>query len=145
MAFIARAIAVAAAMTLAVPVGAVTIGPMSETQIRAALVGKIFEGEYPSGAAWRESFDVSGNTIYQEGGQTDLGTMTFQGNVICFDYGDPTRSGGCFNVWQRGANCFDFYSTGNIATRLQRDRGTAWDARAWEEGKTRDCTADLIG
>jgi len=138
-------IAFAATILFALPTLAGTIGPLSETQIKAALVGKIFEGEYPSGAAWRESFDASGNTVYQEGGRTDLGTMTFQGNVVCFDYGDPTRSGGCFTVWRRGTNCFDFYSTNNIATRLQRDRGTAWDARAWEEGKARDCTADLIG
>lgn len=138
-------IALAVAMFLTAPTLAVTIGPMSEAQIKAALVGKIFEGEYPSGTSWRESFDASGNTVYQEGGRSDLGRMTFQGNVVCFTYSDPSRSGGCFNVWRRGANCFDFYSTNNIATRLQRDRGTAWDARAWEEGKPRDCTADLIG
>ena len=70
--------------------------------------------------------------------------MTFQGNIVCFEYADTARTGGCFAVWRRGLNCFDFYSTNNAATRLERDRGTTWDARAWEEGIAKDCTADLI-
>ncbi|MEN0041228.1 MAG: hypothetical protein AAF764_07800 [Pseudomonadota bacterium] len=138
-------LALLAALVMVVfPVSALSTGPMNAAQIEATLFGKTFSGEYPSGTAWRETFEATGRSIYEEGGRTDVGTMTFEGSAICFKYNDPERTGGCFIVWRRGLNCFDFYSTNNASSRLDRDRGERWDARGWEEGVAKDCTAALI-
>ena len=50
-------------------------------------------------------------SIYVEGGQPVHGHMDFQG---------PELEGGCFEIWKRGANCFDFYSTRSSASWYER-------------------------
>ena len=74
--------------------------------------------------------------------------MRFEGNLMCFNYsGDETLTGGCFEVWRRSANCFDFYGTnGSVAdaTLSQRRAGTGWTARAWRQDAPSTCVGDQI-
>ncbi|MFD0916722.1 hypothetical protein ACFQ14_09910 [Pseudahrensia aquimaris] len=121
---------------------------LSESAIRAQLFGLTLSGEYSSGAPWSEVFRADGTTVYTDSRGEARGTMEFQGNQLCFKYtSGADMSGGCFEVWKRGRNCFDFYGsseTGTEASYTQKVRGLGWDARGWSEGTAKDCVADLI-
>ena len=122
-----------------------SIHPMTGTEIRQILFGQLLTGEYPSGVQWAERFNKNETSNYSEDGRTRLGIMKLNGNILCFDYpDDPDQSGGCFEVWKRGPNCFDFYSSSASANLDQRRFGRAWDARAWISGKTSTCLSEEI-
>ena len=120
-----------------------------EQEIRQALLGQTFDGEYADGRAWSERFNEDLTTKYQEDGPAVSGTMWFLPRQVCFRYGEASDfSGGCFEVWRRGANCFDFYGTGfgsgTSASLLQKEQGAAWTARAWMAGRPSTCNAQPI-
>ena len=121
-------------------------GQMARSGIETALIGAAIDGEYADGRAFSESFDKDMTSRYVEEGRTTTGRMRFEGNLICFTY-DDTMSGGCFEVWRRSANCFDFYGTGEgiaDATLAQRREGTGWTARGWRKDAPSTCVGDKI-
>ena len=119
--------------------------PMSSLDIRENLFGKLVTGEYPSGTQWAERFNLDGTSDYSENGQAKKGLMRLSGNILCFTYNsDPQQPGGCFEVWQRGKNCFDFYSSDSDASLDQRQFGRSWSARAWKTDQQNTCLSDEI-
>lgn len=124
-------------------------GLLSAPQVRALFFGQTMTGEYSDGQSWAEQFGRDGNTRYSQNGQVFHGKMKLQGSNICFEYAPDTGfTGGCFEVWKRGANCFDFYSTTvdgfAAATASQKHFGQAWSARAWYPDRKSTCTTDQI-
>ena len=121
---------------------------MSATEIKQFVFGFTMSGEYASGQSWAERFNKDGTSSYSENGKPILGRMTLNGNILCFSYDEnPTVSGGCFEVWKRGANCFDFYSTNAdqpAASLDQRRFGRGWDARAWYADQKSTCLSEEI-
>jgi len=105
---------------------------MSATEIKQFVFGFTMSGEYASGQSWAERFNKDGTSSYSENGKYDE---------------NPTVSGGCFEVWKRGANCFDFYSTNAdqpAASLDQRRFGRGWDARAWYADQKSTCLSEEI-
>ena len=139
---------VPAAIFCLMMVSPVHAAALNESAIRAQLFGLSLSGEYASGAPWSESFNRDGTTVYADDRGESKGTMEFKGNHLCFRYQSGSEmSGGCFEVWKRGRNCFDFYGvsgSGTDASYTQKVRGLGWDARGWSEGTAKDCVADLI-
>ena len=128
--------------------GAVTFAAMSAADMREAFFGAMLRGEYADGLAWSERFDDAGRTVYAQGVAQAPGRILFRGDVICFRY-EQGFSGGCFEVWRRSANCFDFYGT-DITGRpfagwRARRAGTGWSARAWRTDAASTCRAVPVG
>ena len=121
-----------------------TIEPMSGAQIQRDLLGSRVTGEYPSGQKWAEQFNLDGTTIYAEAQKLNFGRLDINGNQMCFSYNSEKLSGGCFEVWKRGANCFDFYSANNDADLLSRRFGQQWSARAWKSDQPSTCTSEQL-
>lgn len=123
----------------------VTLTPLVESQIRQNMLGKMFTGEYPDGTRWAERFNRNYTSNYSESGRLEQGVVTINGGVICFDYPkSPEQVGGCFEVWKRGPNCFDFYATGSDASMDQRRFGRGWSARGWDESRPSTCLSEEI-
>ncbi|MEM9732453.1 MAG: hypothetical protein AAF903_03080 [Pseudomonadota bacterium] len=121
--------------------------PLTASDIRANLFGQRMIGEYPSGQGWAEQFNRDGTSLYVENGQPAEGQMRLQGRNLCFSYPGTAQTGGCFEVWKRGPNCFDFYAVtnGSTNTRLDDRRfGRSWSARGWIEGRTATCVTEQI-
>ena len=126
---------------------AVTAAVMSAENMRAAFFGATLDGEYADGLAWSERFDREGRSVYAQQGAQAVGRIVFRANVICFRY-DRGFSGGCFEVWRRSANCFDFYGVDSVdaahASLRQRRAGTGWTARAWRTDAPSTCVSDAL-
>ncbi|MDD9908347.1 MAG: hypothetical protein OXR62_01530 [Ahrensia sp.] len=119
--------------------------PLNQSQIATRLFGKRLIGEYADGQSWAENFNTDGTSDYVQDGRLSVGRMFFDLDLLCFSYQPQELTGGCFEVWQRGTNCFDFYArTSIIASRTDRQFGRNWDARAWIEGVEATCQAGLI-
>lgn len=121
--------------------------PLSPSAIRTYLFGQSMVGEYPSGQAWAEQFGRDGTSLYVEGGIPTKGQMRLEGTSLCFTYPGTEQSGGCFEVWKRGPNCFDFYAMvgSTTGTRLDDRRfGRGWSARGWIAGQTATCVTEQI-
>ena len=122
-----------------------SLRPMSGSEISQILIGQLLTGEYPSGSQWAERFNSNETSDYSENGKARRGIMKLNGNILCFEYPeDPEQSGGCFEVWKRGANCFDFYSSSAAASLDQRRFGRAWDARGWISDQASTCRSEVI-
>lgn len=123
------------------------IGRLSAGEVRRALLGRSVKGEYPDGRQWTEAFRADMTSRYVENGQVSRGAMRFDGSHLCFTYASGF-SGGCFEVWRRSANCFDFYAIADdgtvTATARQRLEGQGWTARAWFENERSTCIGDQI-
>ena len=123
----------------------VTGRALTPDEASAVLRGITVEGEYDNGAAWTETFHRDGRSTYTDDGGTGTGTMRFAPPGVCFAYPDTTGlTGGCFEVWRRGARCFDFYGVANAAGPMDRRFGRFWSARAWTTGGREDCGSDLV-
>lgn len=122
--------------------------PMNAPEIQRVLFGQSVTGEYPSGRAWAEHFKDNGTSTYVEAGRPVIGKMRFNGNALCFTYPPSSGSvGGCFEVWRRGENCFDFYSSQDgrtISSKQEKQYGHAWSARAWIPSQKSTCQTELI-
>ncbi len=118
--------------------------PLTGVEIQKFVFGSTMSGEYPSGERWAEQFNTDGTSEYSESGILSHGTMSLNGNILCFTYPDKPTTGGCFEVWKRGPNCFDFYTPTGLATLDQRQFGKAWDARAWYANQTPTCISEQI-
>lgn len=126
----------------------IALNPLSGGEIAQYLFGRTVTGEYDSGKAWAERFNRDGTSEYSEDGILRRGRMTLRGNRLCFEYGQiDGLVGGCFEVWKRGQNCFDFYGVGDgtlSATLNQKRFGEAWSARAWYSDEPSTCTTAQI-
>ncbi len=123
-----------------------TLGPLSRSDIQIQLLGHNLTGEYSSGARWSEQLHTNMTSTYAEDDSTMIGVMSFTGSVLCFRYrnsDDPDPH--CFEIWKRGANCFDFYGIDDIAGLSDRRFGRGWLARAWKSDLASTCQSDLIG
>ncbi|NKB51571.1 MAG: hypothetical protein GKR97_05000 [Rhizobiaceae bacterium] len=123
-----------------------TPGPLSPSEIQIQLLGHSLIGEYSSGARWSEQLHSNMTSTYVEDDSTMHGVMDFIGPVLCFTYSqsdDPNPH--CFEIWKRGANCFDFYGIDDIAGLSDRRFGRGWLARAWKTDRASTCQSDLIG
>ena len=122
--------------------------PLSEAEIRRSLLGHSWIGEYANGRQWAETFKSDGTTRYSEGNFSVEGKMRFESKEVCFTYGTGSGFvGGCFEVWRRSANCFDFYGVAGgstNATSNQKRIGLGWTARAWKASAPSTCVSDMI-
>lgn len=132
----------------ATPAAAVDAAPMDAAAMRAAFYGATLDGEYSDGLAWSETFSRSGRSVYAQEGARSAGRIAFRGPTICFVY-EVGFDGGCFRVWRRSLNCFDFYGVDATdrpyATRQQQRAGTGWTARAWRTDAQSTCKAVPVG
>jgi hypothetical protein len=128
--------------------GQLARAPLTASDIKQFMFGTTMSGQYASGKTWAETFNRDGTSQYAEDGKTINGKMTLNGHYLCFTYNaDPSLNGGCFEVWKRGANCFDFYSVGldsPSASMDQRRFGRGWDARAWYANQQSTCLSEEI-
>lgn len=119
--------------------------PLSTSEIRSNLFGRLFTGEYPSGSQWAERFNSDGTSDYSENGRAIRGIMRLSGGELCFSYPDTeTLNGGCFEIWKRGTNCFDFYTPDGGASIDQKRFGQGWQARGWIAGQPSTCLSEEI-
>ncbi len=124
----------------------VSLTPLTAAEIKRFMFDRLFTGEYPNGLLWSERFNRDLTSTYSESGQILEGIMRLDGDLICFSYPDSIDSfGGCFQVWKRGNNCFDFYSSQSLAGVFDRRFGRAWQARAWNADEPSTCFSDKIG
>ncbi len=119
------------------------LSALSKSEIKSLLFGRSVEGEYDDGLSWSEHFYTNGTSDYTQSGLTLHGTMTLNGNVLCFFYRE-SNTGGCFEIWRHGPNCFSFYDASSSATLNQRRFGRGWDARAWYQGQEATCAGDQL-
>ncbi len=145
---IAAFIAIPILLTLtAVTQAQLSLVPLSAPEIQTRLFGERLVGEYADGQGWAENFNSDGSSDYVQDGKLTLGRMHFEGQRLCFTYDPKEMTGGCFEVWPRGANCFDFYARheGGLPARLEDKRfGRGWDARAWIDGKPPTCETEHV-
>lgn len=121
-----------------------TLAPLQADAIGKALLGTRLAGEYPSGRQWAEQINSDGSTIYVEDGKISAGRTTINGPIICFTYEREPLQGGCFEVWRRSDNCFDFYASDSDASLDDRRFGQGWSARGWYSNKPATCVSDQI-
>lgn len=123
---------------------------ISPGQFLELMRGNTVIGEYQDGRQWDEMFKADGSTIYREGNYRIAGVLTSQAGKVCFSY--PTAksvSGGCFEIWQRSANCFDFYGISDPpkstdANERQKRLSIGWTARAWVSQFPSTCVSEQI-
>lgn len=116
---------------------------MSRLDIEEELIGRAVDGHYASGVPFSEAFNADLTSDYSDENGEARGVMSFRGDTFCFAYPDDgTMSGGCFVVWQRSDNCYDFYAALNgqaYAGFLARSLGVDWDARVWRKDAPSTC------
>jgi len=125
----------------------IALAPLSQHEIQTRLFGQRVIGEYADGKSWAENFNADGSSQYVQDGKLTLGKMHFEGKRLCFTYDPKDMIGGCFEIWPRGKNCFDFYARGeeSLPARLDDKRfGRGWDARAWIDGEPATCETEHI-
>ena len=127
------------------------IGLLRADQIRSTLLGATILGEYSNGLEWQERMNQDLTTNYSEGKQTINGRISFRNYLMCFTYGEASElTSGCFEVWQRSSNCFDFYGTisptndKTAATLAQKHLAQGWTARGWKSNQPSTCVSELI-
>ena len=125
----------------------VALNPLSASEIQTRLFGQRLIGEYADGQGWAENLNTDGSSDYAQDGILTRGKMHFEGTRLCFTYDPQDMTGGCFEVWPRGQNCFDFYARveGSLPARLEDKRfGRGWDARAWIDGVPSTCETERV-
>lgn len=123
---------------------------ISPGQFLELMKGNTVIGEYQDGRQWDEMFKADGSTVYRESNYRIAGVVTSKAGKVCFSY--PTAksaSGGCFEIWQGSANCFDFYGISDLpkstdATQRQKRLSIGWTARAWLSQFPSTCASDQI-
>jgi len=130
--------------------GAQSSERLNARQTVEALQGKTLIGEYPDGAQWSETFNADNSTLYREGNFQVIGQMEERDTVVCFSYpSEQNLTGGCFEVWRRSENCFDFYGTEyatsmkTSASETQKTMSIAWSARGWFANMPSTCVEVL--
>lgn len=121
---------------------------MTRLDIQRELIGHAVEGHYASGVSFAEAFNEDLTSDYADENGATRGVMSFKGDTMCFAYPDEGRmSGGCFIVWQRSENCYDFYAAQNgqaYAGYFARSLGVDWDARVWRQNAPSTCPVTPI-
>ena len=124
-----------------------SLAPLSPDEVRMRLFAQRVIGEYSNGQNWAEKFNSDGTSLYVENERLLTGKMHFEGKRLCFTYNNEAMTGGCFEIWPRGSNCFDFYAQrkeGLPATLNDKRFGRGWDARAWVDGSPSTCQTEHI-
>lgn len=117
---------------------------LSRDEIVSELIGRNVAGTYASGDGFTETFGPDGASHYRDDGREAEGIMSFRDDAFCFSYPFAEMSGGCFIVWQRSANCYDFYAVRGdtpYAGLIERSLGIGWDARVWRTDAAGTCPA----
>lgn len=115
---------------------------LGRADIEAELIGTTVEGFYASGGEFTEVFGADFVSLYRDERGEISGRMTFEGDTLCFAYGSPEMTGGCFVVWQRSPNCYDFYAAQQgaaFAGFFACSLGMSWDARVWRTNSDSTC------
>lgn len=117
---------------------------MSEAEITSSFSGQTVDGEYPSGATFRETYAADGSVAYEDELRTTSGRWSVRSGSFCTIY-DDDPTGGCFRVRKAGANCYEFYFTGRSEADAERPlRETpSWTARAWLDGEASTCKPEI--
>ena len=122
-----------------------TLAPLSQSEVKTFLFGHKLIGEYSNGERWTEQLKKDMSSDYSDSTGRMPGEMVFDGSALCFNYAGSLDPGPhCFEIWKRGANCFDFYGTGGQVSLQDRRFGRAWMARAWRADQPSTCQGDLI-
>lgn len=118
---------------------------LSEADIKVDLIGRTIEGHYPRGEPFTEALYLDFSTDYSDSLRRAPGVVSFRQDAMCFAYPVATDvAGGCFIVWQRSPNCYDFYAVRDgeaFATVFERSLGLGWDARVWRTDAGSTCPA----
>lgn len=132
------------------PIASAEQTSISPYQFLELMKGNTIIGEYQDGRQWDEMFKADGSTLYREDNYRIIGRVYSNAGKVCFSY--PTAksaTGGCFEIWQRSANCFDFYGISDPpkstdATERQKRLSIGWTARAWLSQFPSTCVSEQI-
>lgn len=127
---------------------------MTEDEMRAAFAGQTLDGHYGNQTSWTETYFADGRIDYTESARFAKGRWSFRGGSFCTFYDPPFVPdfvGGCWQVLQQGANCYEFYSAGyqlpDQSERNEEDdsgaggleRPLRWNARGWRRSAPSTC------
>ncbi len=117
--------------------------PLDDAAIGAAVSGQRFAGVYDDGSAWRETYAADGSLAYEDDENDVDGQWRVISGRLCTLYATGVE-GGCFMVFRRSTNCFDFYavdpSSGMpLASEAERAAQSGWSARGWSMDKASTC------
>lgn len=126
---------------------------MTEAEMRAAFVGQILDGHYGSGTTWSETYASDGSIDYREGARAAKGRWSFRAGTFCTFYDPPYAPafvGGCWQVLETGANCYEFYTAGfawpgrregsdDEESEGPGNRPVRWNARGWRSSEPSTC------
>jgi len=141
-AFLALLIAVAIAAPDPVAATEFRYRALSRADLVTEFLGRRVDGLYADGSSFTEHFRDDGSTLYRDARGEVIGEMSFRDDNFCFRYEVPDMTGGCFVVWQRSANCYDFYVTRQgvpLASFTERILGVGWEARVWRTEVAATC------
>lgn len=123
-----------------------TLAPLSGSEIRSELIGSNLIGEYTSGENWSETLKSNMTSLYKDAAGEMSGLVKVNGSILCFTYPSSNNpQPHCFEIWKRGANCFDFYGATSSSGLQDKRFGRGWLARAWRVEQPSTCQSDLIG
>jgi hypothetical protein len=112
--------------------------------IIAAFEGKSVRGVYADGRPVRETYAVGGAIDYWEAALTSKGQWSVVNNLLCTFYDNTAMAGGCFQVEQLSANCFDYIvRAGSTEDALAPKDGPRFVARGHIEGVADTCPDDV--
>ncbi len=122
----------------------VEYGPMSETQIRAELIGPPMRGSYADGQPWDETYFPGGRISYKDSTNNWQGKWSFRGRGFCTFYNDGTN-GGCWQILKTSENCYEFYAMSRAGVPLATvpGRRRVWVARGWRASRGSTCDPEV--
>ena len=130
------------AALMALSQSAAAIEPwMDEGAMGSAFGGKTIQGNYASGKAFTETYRSDGTIDYSEHDVQYRGHWSLQAGSFCTIYhSDPT--GGCYQVRQVSANCYEFYFVSRTEAEAAEGDLTrpAWTARAAVSDRDPTCS-----
>jgi hypothetical protein len=106
--------------------------------------GKSVRGVYSDGRPVQEAYAVGGGIDYWETAMTSTGKWSVVNNLLCTFYDNPEMVGGCFQVLQVNANCFDYMVLAGSTEEALTPQGTPrYTARGHIEGMPDTCPDEL--
>lgn len=115
---------------------------LSQAEIVKELFGTVIEGAYANGATFTEALNRDGTSYYEDDRGNSVADLSFSEDLLCFAYRTDDMNGGCFVVFQRSQNCYDFYSAFDgeaFASLSERALGVGWTARVSRQGAASTC------
>ena len=114
---------------------------MTGKELQETFNGVTVVGEYSSGRRFTELYATDNQLQYFEGPIETKGHWSVISGTFCTIYkGD--LSGGCFRVWRKGSNCFEFYFVARTEDQVRRKREgrPGWTARGWIKDRADTCS-----